>query len=516
MFKQLDPLNTEYHLPGKHACLVASTGVSYSTVKSNGTWINVVSGVEPNPLSPQLSKVKLGDELLTLDGVNQGIRLIDVSLSEGYAMRRPDLKSISRVNGKTSRLPVRDASTYEFKSRGGGVYTVVLPWIAEVNDECVEQATAVTDALASRRPLLPINAAATTASRAQNKAASADRWFHPSSNRNLKWTIYAPETHNMGIIRLDTFGDSPSSAANITAAIRDLLLNQLANTKSVVFDVRSNSGGPLGFAAETIPQLFSSSYIRTGSGSVLRRTINQRILENAGHGELEKWAIAYKNRSNVKWTEEIDANRIGQVYTNPVGLLTGRDCYGPCEVFAATIKSNMVGPIFGEDYVTGGAMTNMVDYNSFLAPASPKDFPVLPYSKHMPLAAPNFKVAWQDYNPLPDSQDSVSLGFGVYSDFVVAPTLEDITNTDQLSSPFERVAQILAEVFAGHPISSLPPSRVFPNDAEECVACQVLPKDTIISPCGHYCLCSSCCSMLGQCPMCRGEISSVMPACRLK
>ena len=457
IFKRLDPLNTEYHLPGKHACLIASTGISYSTVKSNDTWLNVVSGVEPNVLSPGLNKIKLGDELLTIDGVSQNIRQLDVTLSEGHAIIRPDLKSISRVNGKTSKLPVRNEHTYEFKSLRGELYTVVLPWIAEVNDECVKQATAVTDALSSGQPIPRFSSATITP---QREPVTVDRLFNPSGDRNVKWGIYEPSTHNMGIIKLDSFGESTSAAANLIEAIKDLLLNQLANTTAVVFDVRSNSGRPLGFAAETIPQLLSVQYIRTGSGFVLRRTVNDHIFENAGHGDLEKWAVAYKKKTEVKWTTEAEANSIGTVYTNHVGLLTARDCYGPCEVFADTIKTNYVGPIFGEDYVTGGAMTNAVDYNSFLAPASPKDFPVLPYSKNMPLAAPNFKVAWQDYVPLPNYQEALSIGFGVYSDYVVAPTLEDIINPNQFSSQFDRISKIFASFAAGHPVSTTLPKRV--------------------------------------------------------
>jgi hypothetical protein len=52
-----------------------------------------------------------------------------------------------------------------------------------------------------------------------------------------------------------------------------------------------------------------------------------------------------------------------------------------------------------------------------------------------------------------------------------------------------------------------------PDDAEEnqCVMCFDAPKDHIIIPCGHVCVCEACANLLTQmrnptCPICRGAI----------
>lgn len=59
------------------------------------------------------------------------------------------------------------------------------------------------------------------------------------------------------------------------------------------------------------------------------------------------------------------------------------------------------------------------------------------------------------------------------------------------------------------------PAKVYENDSPDCVICLDKPKEVILSPCGHFCLCNSCCSKLGdnrqrKCPMCRQVIACVV------
>ena len=60
-------------------------------------------------------------------------------------------------------------------------------------------------------------------------------------------------------------------------------------------------------------------------------------------------------------------------------------------------------------------------------------------------------------------------------------------------------------------------SSVVPPDAEEtmCVVCFDAPKDHIIVPCGHQCVCARCAEQLTKtrtpmCPVCRGPIQQTM------
>jgi hypothetical protein len=40
----------------------------------------------------------------------------------------------------------------------------------------------------------------------------------------------------------------------------------------------------------------------------------------------------------------------------------------------------------------------------------------------------------------------------------------------------------------------------------DCVVCLSNQKDTMITPCNHLCLCSTCCANISCCPLCRGAV----------
>lgn len=42
--------------------------------------------------------------------------------------------------------------------------------------------------------------------------------------------------------------------------------------------------------------------------------------------------------------------------------------------------------------------------------------------------------------------------------------------------------------------------------ATRCVACLDKPKDTMLDPCGHLCLCEACAAQVQACPLCRARI----------
>eukprot|EP00746_Dinoflagellata_sp_MGD_P022275 gnl/MRDRNA2_/MRDRNA2_152094_c0_seq1.p1 gnl/MRDRNA2_/MRDRNA2_152094_c0~~gnl/MRDRNA2_/MRDRNA2_152094_c0_seq1.p1 ORF type:complete len:271 (-),score=27.44 gnl/MRDRNA2_/MRDRNA2_152094_c0_seq1:229-1041(-) len=52
------------------------------------------------------------------------------------------------------------------------------------------------------------------------------------------------------------------------------------------------------------------------------------------------------------------------------------------------------------------------------------------------------------------------------------------------------------------------------EESFDCVICMSTRKDTVISPCGHLCVCNTCAQVLlageDACPICRGTIASVM------
>lgn len=53
------------------------------------------------------------------------------------------------------------------------------------------------------------------------------------------------------------------------------------------------------------------------------------------------------------------------------------------------------------------------------------------------------------------------------------------------------------------------------NPEAECLICLTVAKDTLIMPCAHLCVCEDCGKQLVKakhtCPICRGNISSLIP-----
>lgn len=54
------------------------------------------------------------------------------------------------------------------------------------------------------------------------------------------------------------------------------------------------------------------------------------------------------------------------------------------------------------------------------------------------------------------------------------------------------------------------------RDDQKCIVCWTNPKEVIILPCSHVCLCINCSTKINvdtkKCPFCRGTIGEIRPA----
>lgn len=526
LFKGLRDRNAEYHIPGTHACIAAFSGLSFTLTREPHRRGMIVSKVEPNQLSPGLQTVSVGDALISIDGDYRNTIYASLCTAFDSPSPTPFYETLALIDGKTSRLPPRRSAHYSFVTPRGRNYAINLPWIAEINDQCLEQAQAVTDPLQTQSWmhswLENFNLTwVPPLSMPQNRTVNP-KFFISSANANVKWAIFEPLTYKVGVITLKTFGEQSTDALQIASTVRDLLTGQLAETNSILFDVRSTSGGQLQSAAHLIPQFFTRRPVTPGGAVVSVNPMNYDIFFNSTHhtDEFKRWAAAYNQTDPkdlftpiIKFPSPIDANRLRPVYQKPVGIFTSIKCYGACEVFATSMRIYAAAQVFGEDGTTGGMSTNPVYYNSFLNQKSPKYFPTLAFANEMPLAAPNFKIGWQRFFKSSQTFEETS---GLISQLIILPSLNDILHPNQWSSQFYRIARILLPDIKvdpnKHHISNILPDRVFELDEEECVVCQDQTKDTILGPCGHLCACMACCEKLENCPMCRKEINYVVPA----
>ena len=85
---------------------------------------------------------------------------------------------------------------------------------------------------------------------------------------------------------------------------------------------------------------------------------------------------------------------------------------------------------------------------------------------------------------------------------------------------FRRNQDTLAEIVRGRETRTVDRAgdgedRELP-DRLVCVVCLGAEREVILLPCGHVCVCATCADTLlaggHQCPVCRGPITTVMPA----
>lgn len=178
-----------------------------------------------------------------------------------------------------------------------------------------------------------------------------------TSDPIIKYGIYDPARTNLGVLVLESFVPIAKNADNVVTLVRDLLLNQLANTKSLVIDIRNNGGGIAGMANK-LPQLFSPMYFKNGKIKALVTQINSDIFKSGQAGE--EWKKAYSLVAEgdrytplVQFDSDESCNTLGQAYFKPVGVFNNGKCYSACDFFSANMQDNDISIIFGEDGSTG-------------------------------------------------------------------------------------------------------------------------------------------------------------------
>ena len=88
-----------------------------------------------------------------------------------------------------------------------------------------------------------------------------------------------------------------------------------------------------------------------------------------------------------------------------------------------------------------------------------------------------------------------------------AEAAQRLHDEEELAALTLRVQQVQARLGS----SVVPPAAPIP-DAEEtqCVVCMDAPKNRVVLPCMHMCVCEACAQLLrDRCPVCRGPIERI-------
>ncbi|KAJ3264286.1 hypothetical protein HDU76_012185, partial [Blyttiomyces sp. JEL0837] len=174
---------------------------------------------------------------------------------------------------------------------------------------------------------------------------------------------------------IQSSGDAQQSVQAILNTWVRLLKGPLQNTVGLLIDVRENRGGNVLYAMELI-QLFALRKVQPYTMRFLQTSYNSQLwtsnpyLATSIYGQsfsaANSTSSLYSSPIPIYPTEII--NLRGQVYMNPVGLITNANTFSAAELFVGMMKDFAGASVFGEDTTTGGGggtLISSIDLNTF-------------------------------------------------------------------------------------------------------------------------------------------------------
>ncbi|KAI8820971.1 uncharacterized protein EV422DRAFT_528592 [Fimicolochytrium jonesii] len=482
LFQSLRDLHTNYYVAGPHNCYNFVQPLQFAFVESEDYLkkpkIAVKSyTVDKNVLArvPGIQdKVKIGDLLTKIDGKTWPEYFDTVKADTGganqYGGYQRALQQISSKRGRSYKVPAKNAQVFTFQSSNStSTFDITVPWVTVASKDCL--ADAPTGGAADPKN----NALGKTEQKYHGKPkkprtddASVDDWgteffssdlpavaYAPTASSIVSYTIYRNNGANLGVIRLSAFTDSAPSDGETTALneVKRLLTDVLADTDSIVIDLRTNGGGSLGFA-DVMPQFWvnAPNGFDTGYGRAINHPNNGALFN--GPANEEDWAAAYnatpkgnKYTNTIKFNEASTMNTIGQLYLRPVALLTDAKCYSACDTFSASMQDHGF-TVFGEDATTGAGGANVIEHQANLQAWAPSIYKPLPYQEldsngKARLGVSNFRVAWRQTIRTGPNKGKLIEDAGIKSTYQLRPTVQDFVADDAkgVSSQFDRIAK---------------------------------------------------------------------------
>ncbi|KAI9092375.1 hypothetical protein DFS34DRAFT_290167 [Phlyctochytrium arcticum] len=271
--------------------------------------------------------------------------------------------------------------------------------------------------------------------------------YTPTNLNSIAFRTYNSNGFNLGVIQINSFSTSnfPNDFLNLIA---NLLTTELKDTDGLLFDVRANGGGSIQFP-ESIPQFFVQDVV-PGAARAVINPVTKALLVDKNTNDGPKVAAEFKEAflsakagsefsGLVQFTSPQEANRQGQLYFGPVGVLNNAACYSSCDLFSAAMQDSGAAVIFGEDAQTGGGGANLIQYPTLRRDA-PKLFPALPFDA-------SIGMGWRQSVRAGRSKGKLIETIGIKSDVIVRPSaVEFVGGAVQKFAQFDKIAAILKEV----------------------------------------------------------------------
>ncbi|KAH6587393.1 hypothetical protein BASA50_011395 [Batrachochytrium salamandrivorans] len=299
IFNKMRDNHTLYYKAGPYGCFSVSTGLFFKFVddslgSSTPPKVRVTMITDtPEILSligNVLSAVAVGDELLTVNGVpfdewyDQNKFILGFGANDSGGQRGA-FQYLAEISGDSNILPEYDSITFQLRRLGGNqeLYSVTVPYVSLSNDECWDLSSSLYKELNSiALPEIP----APTSLKQKRSVSGNDTGLLGNRalqrrDTNIHKRSYSESVHfeKHGHRRLDL-----DYLEKWRKKYGDLLVKQLKDTDSVLFDVRGNGGGLIS-AADGIIQLFKSDatasqfrYLKNGvTKSLFYNGLNSKI-----------------------------------------------------------------------------------------------------------------------------------------------------------------------------------------------------------------------------------------------
>ncbi|EGF79413.1 hypothetical protein BATDEDRAFT_35365 [Batrachochytrium dendrobatidis JAM81] len=512
-FTRMRDHHTHFEPSGPYACFFATTGLSFKFIEGDADMVKkptvVFERFTKNQdlrafFGKEYDQIKVGDELLLVDGMPfadyRNLNQDKTGGANDYGGQHGALDYMTYRPGVYTPLPETDTIKYQLKSKDTGkVYDIEAPWVVGFESSCwsitsqlyakisgktlpgTPQPTNSSSIIDAGVDVSDTGAKPQLETQKEVKTPSMVSQYHykkqkidqilleqPSKNNDLEyqnasvstisWTIWKPESKNLGIIKLEDFSPTnlkTGALADVEAVreIHKLLSTVLKDTNAVVFDIRANGGGS-GEFANAILQLFKPDF-QPMPMRYLMNSVAYNTLVNGTYFFDTSNPAWYKTPPGSKYSIDHDrtsynqSNLYGQAYLKPVGAFTNAMCYSACEVFSAALQSFEIGYVFGEDGTTGGGGADMFGLDSELLVFNHVDFKPMPYYKEL-----FDETAGQSYaNVLTigvrqlvrngKHQGQLIEDTGVVSDYIVRPRLTDLLSGSTENSQFDRIADQL-------------------------------------------------------------------------
>ncbi|KAI9207519.1 uncharacterized protein BJ171DRAFT_596543 [Polychytrium aggregatum] len=496
--------HTNYYIPAPYGCVRSILPWSFDFLQNDDYWnpVVVVSGlasygpaVDPTSffgadLMNQIKQITPGDELVSIDSVEFG-----PTFFEQYQDKTQGANDMGGMRNFANILVYRasvfyplpteeeDNRTFVFKKPSGQLITIKVPYFSRLSLACLApilnpqatvndflgEAEVVTPKIPHMQPNTDFSNPILAEFKEVFPAGNVAPVYQSTPDTKLSWTIYKENGANLGVIFLADFEPS-TSVTNIVALIRGLLVNELADTDAVVFDIRSNGGGDITMA-NSIPQLFKPDFVQNGARALISDT-NTAIFHSpvaplvAG----PQWITAYDAGLNSKaeygdlghFGDFNSVNQLGNVYLKPVAIFNDAVCFSSCDMFSANMQDSQTAYIFGQDGQTGGGGANVVEHASYLvqyfgtvnhdAFNGTRIFSPLPYTtfnaQNGGLGKADMRVGWRQTVRNGVNNGALIEDDGVFSEYTLRPTWDDLFSGKKALSQFDFIASTLKDL--GH------------------------------------------------------------------